>query len=297
MVTSFYPDALTRTYCVPPVHFNRVPYVRVTVPGTGQSALVLGRQPAGVPTVGTVPPVSQRPYPATEHSLWTQEPQPLAKPVRVIDPDFQDDNAHSHVMANLQELGKHRQQVMFILSQILWGNYLNKKCYAADTAQFPRLKALNTKAIKYSDGECDFLLIDRQHGILIGELKSVGRPQAGVSRTPAQADADVAKRVTKAVKQLDRSETVVNHLVSDIAPGLAVSKTIFLPYVSRAQLQQVLAADPQLEQVHTHSHTHTHTHTRTPPPHTHTHYRHHQIIITPHPRHPSQSHALYMTRQ
>ena len=56
-ILSLYPDALLRTYCVPPEHFNRVPYDRDTVPGTGLSALVL---PVPVtPPVQNVPPVSQ----------------------------------------------------------------------------------------------------------------------------------------------------------------------------------------------------------------------------------------------
>ena len=46
VVTSLYPAALSRTYCVPPVHFSRVPYVREIVPGTDQPAFVLGR-PSG----------------------------------------------------------------------------------------------------------------------------------------------------------------------------------------------------------------------------------------------------------
>ncbi|KAK7094346.1 hypothetical protein V1264_007986 [Littorina saxatilis] len=60
IVTSFYPDALTRTYCVPPVHFNRVPYVRGTVPGTRHSALVL-QPPSGASPGNNVPAASQGP--------------------------------------------------------------------------------------------------------------------------------------------------------------------------------------------------------------------------------------------
>ena len=56
-ILSLYPDALRRTYCVPPEHFNRVPYDRDTVPGTGLSALIL---PVPVtPPVHNVPSVSQ----------------------------------------------------------------------------------------------------------------------------------------------------------------------------------------------------------------------------------------------
>ena len=56
-ILSLYPDALRRTYCVPPEHFNRVPYDRGTVPGTGLSALVLSVPVT--PPVHNVPPVSQ----------------------------------------------------------------------------------------------------------------------------------------------------------------------------------------------------------------------------------------------
>ncbi|KAK7094189.1 hypothetical protein V1264_007844 [Littorina saxatilis] len=45
VVKRLYPEALSRTYIVPPVHFNRVPYDRVTVPGTGQPALQLREAP------------------------------------------------------------------------------------------------------------------------------------------------------------------------------------------------------------------------------------------------------------
>ncbi|XP_070207914.1 uncharacterized protein [Littorina saxatilis] len=247
IVTSLYPDALTRTYCVPPVNFNKVPYARGTVHGTGHSALVL-HPPSGAAPVHNVPPVSQRPVPPSRYSLLTQEPDPQAIPDNVQESDLRDDFAQNHMMVNLQELGNSRHEVMFILSQLSFGNYLNQPAYAAATAQLPRPSQLDTKKTKYSDGEADFVLIHRQHGILIGELKSVGKSQACSQNPQPPADADVAKRVTKAVKQLDRSETVVRHLVSDVSPGLTVRKALFLPYVSTEQLERVLDNDPQLKQ-------------------------------------------------
>ncbi|KAK7094327.1 hypothetical protein V1264_007967 [Littorina saxatilis] len=285
IVTSLYPDALTRTYCVPPIQFNRVPYVRDIVPGTNQSVLVQ-HLPSGAAPVHNVPPVSQRSVlqagatlvrnvtlvilrsvlqaggalvrifvPVSlqsvlpsHNSLWTQEPNPQAIPVNVQESDFRDDFAQNHVMVNLQELGNSRHEAMFILSQLSFGNYLNQHAYAAAAAQLPRPSDLDTQQTKYSDGEADFVLIHRQHGILIGELKSVGRYQVDVNNPQPPADADVAKRVTKAVEQLDRSERVVRHLVSDVAPALTVRKTLFLPYVSTGQLKRILDNNPHLKQ-------------------------------------------------
>ena len=162
---------------------------------------------------------------------------------------------------------------MFIVSQLNFSSYLNKPSYAAEAAQLPRLITLPEK---YRRGDFDILLIHRRYGVLIGEIKSVGRSQPKLGKTPAEDDADVAKRVGRAIKQLDKSEIVVKHVLDDIARGLTVRKTLFLPNVGNAQLRRVLGADPLLEQVtrtkerarthrqtHVRTHAHAHAHTRT----------------------------------
>ena len=144
-ILSLYPDALRRTYSVPPEHFNRVPYDRDTVPGTGLSALVLPvpvtppvhnvppvSQPSGgAAPVQNVPPVSQLVNPPTQYRLWPEESQRPATPVRVQESDFRDDTAQRHVLANLRALGNARQETMFILSQLNFRDYLNKPSYPA----------------------------------------------------------------------------------------------------------------------------------------------------------------------
>ncbi|XP_070203326.1 uncharacterized protein [Littorina saxatilis] len=247
IVTSFYPDALTRTYCVPPVHFNRVPYFRGTAPGTGEPVLVLPNCPTGGALVHTAPPSRRHFIPPSQHSLWTQESlsQIHLAPERVQESDIRDDFAQNHVMLNLQELGDSRHEAMFILSQLQFGSYLNEPAYAAAAKQLPRPK----DSAQDRQGDFDFLLIHRQHGILIGELKSVGKTKGASNETQPPADPFLAKKVQQAVKQLDKSERVVRHLMSDIGPGRTVKKTIFLPYISSAQLERVLDNDEQLKQV------------------------------------------------
>ena len=79
------------------MHFNRVPYVRDTVPGTRQSALVLRTQPAGAAPVHNVPPARQQSNTPAPYSVWTQQSQPPATLVRVQEGDFRDDTAQRHV--------------------------------------------------------------------------------------------------------------------------------------------------------------------------------------------------------
>ncbi|XP_070201236.1 uncharacterized protein [Littorina saxatilis] len=246
IVTSLYPDALTRTYCVPPVQFNRVPYFRGTAPGTGEPVLVLPDCPTGGALVHTAPPSRRHFIPPSQHSMWTQESlsQIHLAPERVQESDIRDDFAQNHVMLNLQELGDSRDEAMFILSQLQFGSYLNEPAYAAAAKQLPRPRDL----AQDRQGDFDFLLIHRQHGILIGELKSVGKTKGASNETHPPADPFLAQKVKQAVKQLDKSERVVRHLVSDIGRGLTVKKTLFLPYISSAQLERVLDNDEQLEQ-------------------------------------------------
>ena len=244
LVQSFYPRALSRTYCVPPLHFNRLDdeamadggcpvYIR-TPPGGSASSLphTAGstlRISSIEPSRSGIPPTDQRP-------LLQQEPNALG--------NTQADFAQQHVLTNLKELGDACGEVMFILSELNFKDYLNKPFYAKATAKLPKPATL-PKHDRHigKQGDFDVLLIHRQHGLLVGEVKSVGRSEAG------RADADVTRVLDKAVKQLDKSEAVARHLVSDIAPDLAVRKTFFLPYVSCVQLQRVLAATPKLAQV------------------------------------------------
>ncbi|XP_070200866.1 uncharacterized protein [Littorina saxatilis] len=201
IVTQLYPDALTRTYIVPPVHLARVPYNTDTVPGTGQEVLVL---------------------PSSEQ---------LQKQQGNIQADF----AQQHVLHNLQQLGDSGKEVMFVMSELNFKNYLNKPFYAKLTGKLPKPATL-PKELRHhgKQGDFDILVIHRLYGILVGEIKSVGKTEA------SRADTEVVKVIDKAVKQLDKCEVHARHMVSDIAPGLTVRKTLFLPYVSQAQLQRIL---------------------------------------------------------
>ena len=236
---SLYPDLLHKTICVPPVHFNQESFVRRTVPGTGLSALQVHKPTADQP-VHDDPSASQQPEPSTnfQSSLWTQESEPHATPVRVQCSDFVDDAAQQHVLNHLEKLGNDHGEVMFILSQLNFTSYLNSLSYAAAADSFPLAIDLGRQ---YCDGEVDILLFHRRYGILVGELKAVGKQQKQLK------DSYVIKKVREAVKQLNNAGKAVKHLLSDIVPQLTVRKTILLPYVSRSQLQRALDAAPQLK--------------------------------------------------
>ncbi|KAK7461618.1 hypothetical protein BaRGS_00038625 [Batillaria attramentaria] len=277
-VQSCYPDLHHRTYCVPPCIMNRVPYVRRVVagqpvlltsytPGADQEPPVslqqqdTVRQPQSLwereihrkrrPS-GAEKQVQASPFPSPQQNidrppqtLWAREFRPNSKPLRVMDCDVRDDFAQQHVLHCLHKLGQKRQEVMFIISQLMFGNYLNKPLHEKFPSVLPRPADLPRRFIDRAD--CDVLIVHQNHGILLGEIKSVGFNSAGL--TPEEFEKVLAKRIKKAVKQLHKSEMVVQHIFQDLAPDLKVRHTIILPYVTSTQLQRVLENDSKLANV------------------------------------------------
>nr|KAG5694831.1 hypothetical protein BaRGS_019208 [Batillaria attramentaria] len=175
----------------------------------------------------------------THHSLWTREQHPVAQPINVQETDSRDDIAQQHVLYCLQTLGEQRQEAMFVMSSLDFTHYLNK-LDATHAAQFPLPGDLSATQ---REGDFDVIVIHREYGVLLGEIKSLGIHDNNPT------DKAVADKVSKAVKQLDKCEQVVNHVMSDVAPGVSVRKTLILPYISRTQLQHVLDGDSQLAQL------------------------------------------------
>ena len=70
------------------------------------------------------------------------------------------------------------------------------------------------------------------------------------SSSSQQQDLQVQKKVEQAIKQLDKGDDVLGHLVSDLQPAKPrILKTLMLPNLTTADLQRVLADNQQLSQV------------------------------------------------
>ncbi|XP_025079076.1 uncharacterized protein LOC112555092 [Pomacea canaliculata] len=126
---------------------------------------------------------------------------------------------------------------MVVVSQLQFGDYLNKPCYAPAAAQLPRPLTLATKLRR---GDFDILIIHSQYGLMVGEIKSVGANMADLNLTPEKQEAVLRKKLGQAVSQLDKAETVLRHVVSDLVTALTIRKTVMLPHITSGQLLQVL---------------------------------------------------------
>ena len=94
-------------------------------------------------------------------------------------------------------------------------------------------------------GDFDLLIIHRLHGLIIGEVKSVQKTEHQSHGKFLEA---VVRRMEKAVGQLDKAETVLKKLVSDVSPRPAVTKMLVLPYITSAELREALQTDAAVSQ-------------------------------------------------
>lgn len=158
---------------------------------------------------------------------------------------MRDDKAQRLVLNGLHALAEKSPEVMVVVSQLWFGNYLNKPSYAAAAAHFPRPVAMDKQ---HRQGDFDVLIIHSQCGLITGEIKSVGENLARINVTQQESDDILARRIQQALQQLNKSEEVLRFLVSDL-PGVYVTKVLILPFVTRWQLVRVINSHPEVGQV------------------------------------------------
>ena len=141
-VQEWFSDLFGRTHFLPPVFMNRTQRQEVQV--AGQTVHV------------TEPPVTNLPRgaaPALQES------------------DVRDDTAQVKVLQCLHQLSEAYGEVMFVISQLNFGDYLNQPVYAAAATTLPR--PIDLKSLNKHRGDFDVLIILRHYGILVCEIKAI----------------------------------------------------------------------------------------------------------------------------
>jgi hypothetical protein len=139
----------------------------------------------------------------------------------------------------LQTIPDFEKEVMFIISQMDFGHYLNQPPWISAAATLPTASQMHSDR----DGDFDLLIFHRLLGILVGETKAIGDCPL---KNPGR---NLIARVTKAVKQLEKEVRVVKHRTSDLSTPPRVLATLMVPNISTVQLQNALASDSQLCEV------------------------------------------------
>ncbi|XP_025114459.1 uncharacterized protein LOC112576318 isoform X2 [Pomacea canaliculata] len=220
-VETAFPDLDSRAYFLPPVYVNRVPMSRQSA--AGQDVLVLERAP------GQFKQLPKSPSSAIHHSI----PQPPY----LQDSDVRDDAAMQRTFVCLQKMFEENYDVVVGINQLQFGQYLGEPCYAAAATHLPRPSNLPPSLPhNWKQGDFDVLLIHRQYGLVVCEVNAFRDNIQPVNMSQQDVDNNFKKKLSKAVSQLDKAEAMLSHLVSDIAPGLPVTKVIAFPNLTTRQL-------------------------------------------------------------
>ena len=129
-----------------------------------------------------------------------------------------------------------------VISQLMFRKYLDNCTNPVEAAAASRLPSAGALPVQLRDGECDLMIIHRQQGLIVGEIKSVGGGSYFKTQPQSQQHGVIVKKVDAAVRQVNNQETALRHLVSDL--NINVSNTIIFPNLTSAQLLQSLTNSP-----------------------------------------------------
>lgn len=219
-ISEWFPDYLHQTYFLPPVHMRKTEHEEKKLQ-SGMKVLM------------------------TKEAL-TDRGKGLGSVL--VESDVRDDQCQQKVLECLQHLSdeKKKEKVgMFVLSQLKFGQYLNEPVYSAAAKTLPRPTDLKIQNIH--QGDFDILVIHRQHGVLVGEIKAVGDTQS--SQSQAAQDRILSQKIEQAIKQLQKAGVVMEHVTKDVMAPRKILKTVMLPNIKKADLQRVLTNNSALMQV------------------------------------------------
>lgn len=232
----YYPDLQNQTYFIPPWNFYRVSYKIREV--AGQKVLV-----PNIPSPGlayTHPdPSDERQDAKTEgrpvaSQAWLDVPPDLFQ--KVYGADAMEDHALQQVLHYIRDKADKFKEVMVVISKLHFRKFLDQNVNPLCTM------SLMHDSKTYQTGGFDLLIISRRHGLILGEMATVG----DYSNKAVDFNV-VVKKVQQLIKQLNKAESVLSHLVSDL-PSVNITKTLILSNLTSQQLQQALATNGEVTQ-------------------------------------------------
>nr|KAG5692431.1 hypothetical protein BaRGS_013020 [Batillaria attramentaria] len=146
-------------------------------------------------------------------------------------------------------MAEKKGEVMLVISQLKFKDYLGDLNYASEASKFPR--PIDLKKENKHRGDFDMIIIHRKYGLIISEIKAIGD---SLGKLDEQEKNDkILEKVQKALSQLDKAEQVLQHLVSDLrSPKPKISKVLMLPNISRQDLKQAISCSPRINELQEH---------------------------------------------
>ncbi|XP_025083122.1 uncharacterized protein LOC112557462 isoform X2 [Pomacea canaliculata] len=167
--------------------------------------------------------------------------------------DFNTESAHQRALFCLKKMAEAQTEVMVILGQPRLGDRsLHTPFTAADAHMFPCNSpppTLTQSLVGWGKGDCSLLLVTRNYGLVVCQMKMMGVSHLRSFRQPEEKlDVFIRKVARQAMQQILLRERSVSWVVNQYAPGLAVRKTLGLPFVTSQEFVGAVSGDPTLLQ-------------------------------------------------
>jgi hypothetical protein len=249
-IRDVFPHRHSQAYFLPPIIFRKVPFSNQQI--ACEPVMVKNQQPP-------------EPPPKPKHRKRGQAEAEAAPPVKVAgamfttvqhaqfvdQSDVQGEKAQEKAVKSMQALdAASKKDVMVVISQLNFLKYLN-----ADNIPDPAEKAEAQAAIaslpcfktaERVSRECDLVFLHYTHGVVVGEVKSVGGNEHFQKNVDKQ-NGWIVKEVKEAVKQVNNQAGTLTKLVEDL--GLRVLKVLIFPNITSEQLTRALQGTDHAEDV------------------------------------------------
>ncbi|XP_025078783.1 uncharacterized protein LOC112554924 isoform X4 [Pomacea canaliculata] len=171
----------------------------------------------------------------------------ISHPATAQDSDIRHDTATKQVLLCLQSLSEKTEEVLVGITRLDFGQYLSEPCFSVAAAQLPRASSLPPDLPhNWKQGKFDVLLIHRHYGLVVCNVMSFGDITNDLKMSQEDIVKTIRKKLRDAMLQLNKAEAMLSHLVSDVYPGLRITKTIAVPNLTTDQVQQAISHDSQL---------------------------------------------------
>lgn len=151
----------------------------------------------------------------------------------------------------MQVLNDLPKQQLFVMSEIDFDYYLNKQKQDKKTHKRAHTLLQTPKDLEPSKrrGTVDVLIVDKFHGVIILEVKSVGDTLDDLDVEEGEQMDMVVKVLEKSHLLLKKEQEVIRYLLKDLISADRVSARLVLPNLKRNFIQKVLKRNADLQSV------------------------------------------------
>ncbi|KAK7106033.1 uncharacterized protein [Littorina saxatilis] len=209
IIQKWYPDMQSKVYTVPPVHFNTVSYKP---------------RPEKLPA-------PDEPY--AKFGMCTYKPSQYST--------VKDDEAQQRTLWTISSFLEDRKSAAFVLSNMDFQSYLNKD-YVVTGSKVPKYTKPNNSNSN-EQGDADVLVIDKNEGIFVFEVKAIGDNDMFRSTTEEDKLQKLCDKLEGTItKQVKKEKCVVQKLLSALDPQkeIKVRAGFVLPNISRECLKKAV---------------------------------------------------------